>query len=143
MTAAFTIGTNVSMRRVLDIIINALDVGAFDYWISPHSVSARFPDGWKLDSVDWLSREERDSFRRTRLCYFAPLVEGGALHFKECGEPGFGRDCTLDLRTVASGLNIMCRDYPRHFADLVGENDDATTADVFVQCCVLGGVVYG
>jgi hypothetical protein len=37
----------------------------------------------------------------------------------------------------------MAADYPRHFADLVNENDDADTGDAFVQCCVFGEVIYG
>jgi hypothetical protein len=33
--------------------------------------------------------------------------------------------------------------YPRHFADLVGEDDDAITGDVWLQLAVFGEVIYG
>jgi hypothetical protein len=49
----------------------------------------------------------------------------------------------LDRESIAVGLRIMAADYPRHFADLVNENDDADTGDAFVQCCVFGEVIYG
>jgi hypothetical protein len=33
--------------------------------------------------------------------------------------------------------------YRSHFGDMIGETGDATTGDVFLQCCLLGEVVYG
>jgi hypothetical protein len=33
--------------------------------------------------------------------------------------------------------------YPRHYADLVEENDDAITGDVFLQLAVFGELIYG
>jgi hypothetical protein len=37
----------------------------------------------------------------------------------------------------------MADKYPRHIADILSENDDATTGDVFLQLCLFGDVVYG
>lgn len=33
--------------------------------------------------------------------------------------------------------------YPRHWADVLAENDDATTGDVFLQCCLFGECIFG
>jgi len=44
---------------------------------------------------------------------------------------------------ISRGLLLMSEKYPKHFADLIGENDDATTHDVFLQCCLLNNVIYG
>lgn len=49
----------------------------------------------------------------------------------------------LDLNAVKIGLEKMSRDYPKHFGDFLDKNDDAITGDVFLQCCLLGKVVYG
>jgi hypothetical protein len=32
---------------------------------------------------------------------------------------------------------------PRHFADVLNENDDAGTGDVFLQCCLFGEIIFG
>jgi hypothetical protein len=40
-------------------------------------------------------------------------------------------------------LALMAEKEPRHFGDFMGENDDATTSDVFLQLCLFGEVVYG
>jgi hypothetical protein len=44
---------------------------------------------------------------------------------------------------IILGLRRMAMFAPRHFADLVNENDDAITHDVFGQFCILGAIVYG
>lgn len=59
------------------------------------------------------------------------------------GDDARGKVHRLDRAALARGLEIMARDYPRHMADLISEGDDATTGDVFMQCALLGKVVYG
>lgn len=49
----------------------------------------------------------------------------------------------INLSSVEKGEQIMADQHPYHFANLISENDDATTADVWFQCCVLSEVVYG
>jgi len=44
---------------------------------------------------------------------------------------------------IISGLNAMANKCPKHFADLVSENDDAITHDVMIQCIVFGEIIYG
>jgi hypothetical protein len=49
----------------------------------------------------------------------------------------------LTHAALLRGLETMARDEPRHFGDFLAKNDDATTADVFIQCCVFGKVIFG
>ena len=44
---------------------------------------------------------------------------------------------------IQRGLDRMAEDYLPHWLDLINDNMDADTADVFLQCCVFGEVVYG
>lgn len=44
---------------------------------------------------------------------------------------------------LSRGLALMAEKSPDHFADLLNENDDADTHDVFMQYVILGEVVYG
>lgn len=70
-----------------------------------------------------------------------PLSEGGRIFVTNIhgdSERGY-----LDLSSIKRGLNLMAQDHPRHFSDILKNNEDATTADVFLQCCVFGEVVYG
>ena len=49
----------------------------------------------------------------------------------------------LTIDNVRRGLELMRDEYPRHFADLVEEQDDAITGDVWLQLAVFGEVIYG
>lgn len=48
-----------------------------------------------------------------------------------------------DRAAFEKGLTIMAERYGDHFGDLLKENDDNITQDVFLQCVALGEVVYG
>lgn len=40
------------------------------------------------------------------------------------------------------GCQYFVDNYPRHLADMLSENDDADTADVFWQCIIFNEVIY-
>lgn len=73
---------------------------------------------------------------------YHPLNEGGGIVVEDIEDPDNG-PWTLDFRAIQRGLQLMAEKHPRHFSDLINENDDAETADVFVQLCLFGEVVYG
>ena len=41
------------------------------------------------------------------------------------------------------GAAIMAQKFGKHFGDLVAENDDAITHDVFIQCVLFEDIIYG
>jgi len=49
----------------------------------------------------------------------------------------------LDKEALARGLTVMGEKYPSHMANFMEENDDAITGDVFIQCALLGDIIYG
>lgn len=49
----------------------------------------------------------------------------------------------ITLDDVKKGLELMRDLYPRHWADLVEEEDDAITGDVWLQLTVFGELIYG
>ncbi len=59
-------------------------------------------------------------------------------------------DCTskvekrylLNRKSIIRGIKVLAEKYPRHFSDIMSDNHDITTAYVFLQCCLLGEVVY-
>ena len=71
-----------------------------------------------------------------------PLSEFGSV---ECIEfDGDGREIKhlLDSFAIRRGLQVFVEQYPHHFADMLLENGDMITGDVFVQCCLFGEVKY-
>ena len=51
--------------------------------------------------------------------------------------------CELSWQRVVDGTNKMAKSYDWHFMNIITEDDDAITADVWLQCVLLGEVVYG
>lgn len=49
----------------------------------------------------------------------------------------------IQLKDIKDGLELMASKFPQHFADIINESEDATTADVFLQCVVLRALMYG
>jgi len=49
----------------------------------------------------------------------------------------------LDRAALERGLAVLRKDVPYQFAQIVHENDDADTADCFLQACLFGKIVYG
>lgn len=49
----------------------------------------------------------------------------------------------LNQKKVERGLELFVKTAPSHYRDWQAENDDAFTADVFLQLCLFEDVVYG
>ena len=49
----------------------------------------------------------------------------------------------IKLADVKRGLEKMRDEYPRHWADLIEEQDDLITGDVWLQLTVFNEVIYG
>ena len=49
----------------------------------------------------------------------------------------------LSMESIKKALRLMNEDYPRHYKDMVEEQGDAITGDIFFQLCVMGEVVFG
>lgn len=55
---------------------------------------------------------------------------------------GMPQNYFLSLVRIKKGLTVMAKKYPQHFADLLSENSDMVTGDVFLQCCIFNEVRY-
>lgn len=70
-----------------------------------------------------------------------PLAAGGAVVIAD--QENEGKIYRLTPKAVARGWELLKNDQPRHYADVLSEDADATTGDVFLQLCLFGEVIYG
>lgn len=73
------------------------------------------------------------------------ILDGGTHTAKEFDETDgkiIGR-YAVSLKTLKKGLQKLAAEYPKHFADIVNDNDDADTADALLQLATLGELRYG
>lgn len=118
---------DVSDQRIQDLLCNALEGGS-NYWYTIKAVN--FPKGQTKESLGI-------EFTHIELPF-----KGGSLTIGD-QESAAMPDKVLDRKAIDKGLEVMANKYPRHFADLLAENDDAETGDVFLQCCCFGEAIYG
>lgn len=116
-----TVPVNIPTSRVKDILISALEASC-GYWCKETKYSD-VPKG--MDVYDMMLAGVSTSWMEFRL-----ILDDDKL-------------VTFTVDAIPKGLKIMAEKYPRHFGDFISENDDAITADVFFQCCLLGEIVYG
>lgn len=119
----------VDPQRVQDLICSAFEGGS-NYWLGSGRVELMKPAYADLPKcgVVWYGNSERNVFAEEDF------------HVKIFTEEGW-KDLTRV--TVSKGLGLMAENYASHFADLRDENDDASTADIFLQLCLFGEVTYG
>lgn len=118
--------TVISDQRIEDLLCSAFEGGS-NYW-------------YIIKSFNYPPGATKQSLGITYPHIELPL-KGGSLTVGDI--EGDLPDKVLDRLAINNGLEIMARNYPTHYADFLAENDDATTADVFLQCAVFGEVVLG
>jgi hypothetical protein len=138
------------MKLTLDIPDKALKgllcdafEGGSNYWYT--NLAPMFPRGLSMRDFQEGGKAQ-DPQEYWYWAELLPLTKGGAVTLQiqdEGGQTLAGRPHRIDRAKILKGLKIFQRDYPKHFADFLSENDDATTGDVFLQCCVFGEVIYG
>jgi hypothetical protein len=115
-----------------DEITNAI-VGAFEggsgYWLREYEYT-HTPDGIEGRPA-YAENEFWSKGGKMRVTYDNP-EEGDDRLSKEIGMP-----------EIKAGLRSMAEKSSRHFDDLISENDDAITHDVFIQHVIFGEVIYG
>jgi hypothetical protein len=139
MTFKVTTPVEFSEDRIASLIISAFEGGSNYWYLIDFDKSVKPSDEslWTFPEDDCLN-DGKTVVRHVQW----PMSEGGRLFitnkFEDEGEEGF-----LDRESIQRGLQVMAEKYPKHFADFIAENDDGNTGDVFLQCAVLGQLVYG
>lgn len=129
-----TVVHHVSDEDIASLLISAFEGGS-NYWyrIEDGGFNYDLPVVWPEIGPCW---------------YIDRPLGGGSLTIvaidEQTGEPDKSiGEKVLDRASITSGINVMAAKYPRHFADLINDNADSITGDVFLQCCLFGEVVFG
>lgn len=121
-----------TLKRVADLLCTGLESGTY----ASFGVDA---DGYIVPPE--VFRWNEDDAHVYRHVQFPCSPGGAALLFERHGASD--RRHRLDLPALFRGLAVFSMDYPKLFAEFIKENEDALVGDAFIQCAVLGEVVYG
>lgn len=124
------IETEVSIEDINNLVVSALEGGS-NYWYMIEE---------KIEPSEWVY----DSFAKEGTHYIGDyaLNKDGGLVFS-VKDDNTVEHSTLNLENIKTGLEIMARDYKKAFADILAENTDSETGDIFLQCCLFGEIIYG
>jgi len=125
MTDFTTIDVQVQIdhQRIEDLLAGAFEGGS-NYWCRVEEL-VRGPEQTKNESR-----------------YIDYLISSGSILLRDV-EDEEETEWVLDMNRTRNGLARLALDEERHWDDFQKENDDADTADIFLQLCLFGEVVYG
>lgn len=138
-TLSVTVKREVPFQRISDMLVSAFEGGS-NYWIL---------DVEKVKPTERLFHLDGKPEPTEFPLYEHPLNPGGAVRVRVDNDQGKPLELNgkkvfeLNLESIAKGLQLMQEKHPSHMADFLDENDDADTADVFLQLCLFGEVVFG
>lgn len=126
----------VTDEQVRGLLCSAFEGGS-NYWID--SCEYEFASGLQYqDFRQGGSQQPPEEYWHP--LQLVPLVDGCAVLVKDNEDFTVHR---VDRTSIANALRLMQSKYPRHFADMMEETDDATTGNVFLQLCCFGEMVFG
>jgi hypothetical protein len=113
----------LTAQQVADQIVTALEGGS-NYWLG------RFlPKKGKELAVE-------------RPWYACPNVWAGDYEIEILADED-SKTYSFTPDKLKTGLEWLAKNHPDRITEIVEETGDAETADVFLQACVLGEIVYG
>lgn len=117
-------------ERRLDMLTGALEGGS-NYWYEIK------------ETADSIIRECTPEMQGRPFVdrMFMAIKQGRAIQVHDCETDELLGEITM--QAMEEGEKLMQAKHPEHFADILSENDDATTADVWFQMVVLKDLVYG
>jgi len=121
----------ITDHQAANLLVSALEGGS-NYWYNIIQTVAP-----KVVAQPWGA----DEYTPQYISY--PFSDGGAVLIADI-EDDSSTHFTLDKTAIERGKKLMETDnYKHHLADVIQENEDAETGDVFLQLCLFGEVLYG
>jgi hypothetical protein len=131
---SITVAREISYQRITDLLSSAIEGGGIGYWAQ---IEGYNPPS-EVVYITNVGDEVNTEIVYRHLDY--PLNPGGAVLIYDLEGDEVK---SLNLETITKGLQVMAEKEPWHFGNFLTEDDDASTGDVFVQCCLFEEVIYG
>jgi hypothetical protein len=138
-----TVTLQIPEERLRDMIITALE-GGIGYW--GRVVDEKLAEGLTYEDFrpgGKMQHPDPDEYMHpTELVAITP---GCALILRDADDPNNPEADTWEVtrEKLLNGFAVMAEKYPKAFALFLRGNEDANTADLWVQCALFGEEVYG
>jgi hypothetical protein len=120
----------INEQLLEDMFVTAIEGGS-NYWAKFHSLPKEIREKYK---------DEPYSIKFAKAIFEGHNVIVSDI---EADEDDDDEKWTINIESVKKGLEIMAKDHSEQFENMLEENYDAETGDVFFQLCVLGEITFG
>jgi len=122
---------SITNRRAADLLCSAFEGGSNYWYMIEETIQTDCP------ATPW-----GDEYTPTYIS--APFSTGGSVIISDI-EDEDGDTFTLDKEAIRRGKWLLGTnpEYSAFYADVLSENEDGETGDVFLQLCLFGEIVYG
>lgn len=125
-------------RRLQNLLTSALEGGS-NYWYQ--NADVLMPEGVSYDDFRKGGKfTDPDDYRHP--LEIVPFVPGCSLTLEHDAD-GDWKTVKIDESNLRNALKLMHEKYPQHYANVLNEDDDASTGDVLLQLAIFGEVVFG
>ena len=129
-----SVSVNVPTSTIRDLLTCAVEGGS-NYWAAFREDPNFIKSITESDKNAYVKSEGGEYYARYDIenpnyCLRVSDAEGSSTY-------------NVTLESFVNGLGVMANRYPRHFKDVITDNHDAETGDVFIQCSVFGEIVFG
>ncbi len=124
-----TVKIEVTKERRSDMLCGALEGGS-NYWYLLKEKACKIIQKYGKKGTPTVDR-------MFEAIYAGETIE---IHDAEDEKNKLGE---INLTSMDKGEQTMANKQPRHFMDMINEEDDAITADVWFQYCVMNDLVFG
>ncbi len=126
---------NVSNSDLANLITSALEGGS-NYWAEVvHKVQP-------TKMTHWCFTDGKDKKAKAEYLEEYVMNEGGSLTIRDT-ESEEHSEHVLTLAKAERGLQLMADKFGSNFADVLRQDTDANTGDVWLQLALFGDVIYG
>jgi hypothetical protein len=127
----------IPVKMIANLLCNALEGGSNYWYMIEKKVEPK--------KIEFHEKIGADATIPALWMHEYPLNPGGALVLSDPEGKDKNKRYLLDEKAVERGLQLFAnsKEMSHHWGDVLKESDDATTADVFLQFCVFGEVIYG
>lgn len=128
--ATIPVPVEISEQRIADMLCSAFDpaYGSSLRWAAKKGYE--YPAGKTKDDFEYHFMEV--------------VLAGGKMNLLDMNDRN--KKLVLTREKLITGLQVMAALKPgkggHHFPNFLKENDDAETADVYIQCCLFGEIIY-
>lgn len=130
---------NIPLERISDLFISALEGGS-NYWYMIEK---------EMRPIEWtFENDGGERYKKTGEHWSQdyPFNKGGSLYISNEVILDEGEEKTtkrVGLKDLQEGMILFSKQEPAAFGRFLAEEEDGCDADLFLQCVVLGKVIYG